>query len=162
MHILPIMTKRESPIHGGLGYWVGSLASAMRKSLSRELGAFEITPTQWAILEMCYRGEANTVSGLARVIPIDTAAISRQVDKLKAKGLVHRRRLARDRRSVRVTLTESGRTLVPKLAPSVHANNAKFLKGITEEERSVLTTIIQKILNTAKPTVYPDEKLSNE
>ena len=147
-------TKQENSVHGGLGYWVGSLASAMRKGLEGELAPFEVTPAQWAILEMCYRGEANTVSGLARVIPVDAAAISRQLDKLRTKGLIRRRRLARDRRSVRVELTEAGRALVPKLAPCVHANNANFMVGITDEEQTALTNIIQKILKNADAADY--------
>ena len=129
----------------------------MRKGLGNELARFEVTPAQWAILELCYRGEANTVSGLARVIPVDAAAISRQLDKLKVKGLIRRRRLSRDRRSVRVELTEAGRALVPELAPCVHVNNAKFLGGITGEEEVALTAIIRKMLKHAEGAVYSDE-----
>ena len=107
--------KDEGSVHGGIGYWVGSLASAFRKGLADELAPFDVSPVQWAILEMCYRGEANTPSGLARVIPVDTAAISRHLDKLKDKGLINRRRSPRDRRSIRVGLTAAGRELALKL-----------------------------------------------
>ena len=155
-------TKDENSVHGGIGYWVGSLASAFRKGLADELEPFGIAPAQWAILEMCYRGEANTPSGLSRVIPVDTAAISRHLDKLKDKGLVQRRRSPRDRRSVRVELTEAGRALVPKLAPRVHANNTKFLTGITDDETNALTSIIRKMLKNADTTVYTEEELQHE
>ena len=155
-------TEEEPPVHGGLGYWVGRLASAFRKGLEHELAPFEVTSAQWPILELCYRGEANTVSGLARVIPTDAAAISRQIDKLHAKGLIRRRRLVRDRRSVRVELTEAGRALVPKLALQVHANNARFLEGLSDEERTTLTSMIQKMLKNAEAAVYPDEELNDE
>lgn len=154
--------KEEDSVHGGIGYWIGSLASAFRKGLGRELAPFNVTPVQWAILELCYRGEANTVSGLARVIPIDMAAISRQIDKLKSKGLIRRRRLSRDRRTVRVDLTDEGRSLVPKLALCVQANNANFLRGISEEEQTALINVIQRMLRNAEEAVYSDEKLDNE
>ena len=150
--------KQDNEVYGGVGYWVGSLASAFRKGLERELAPIEVTPAQWAILEMCYRGKANTVSGLARVIPVDAAAISRQLDKLKAKGLIQRRRSARDRRSIRVGLTEAGQALVPKLAPCVHANNSKFLRGLTKEEQTALISIIQKMLMSAEADVYSEEE----
>ena len=114
---------RTNSIHGELGYWVSSLASALRKGLDRQLAASDVTSAQWAILDVCSRGEANSPSALARVIPVDTAAISRQLDKLREKGLIRRRRLTSDRRSVRVELTQEGRELVPTLAPLVHANN---------------------------------------
>ena len=156
MYFSRMNAKHNNVVHGGLGYWVGSLGSAMRKGLENELAPFEVTPAQWAILEMCYRGKASTVSGLARFIPVDVAAISRQLDKLKAKGLIQRRRSARDRRSISLRLTDAGRALVPKLAPCVHANNAKFLEGITEEERAALTSVIQKVLKNAEAVVYSE------
>ena len=152
-------TSEENQGQGNLGYWIGSLASAFRKGLANELETFDVSPAQWAILEACYTGEANTPSGLARIIPVDTAAISRQLDNLKDKGLIQRRRNARDRRSIRVGLTAAGRDLVPQLMPGVHANNAKFLKGITDEEQTALINIIGKMLNNADTTVYSGEEL---
>lgn len=147
-------TESKDQVHGGLGYWVGSLASAMRKGLEQELAPFGVTPTQWAILEMCYRGESDTLTGLARVIPVDAAAISRQVDKLAAKGLIRRRRQSRDRRSIRLTLTESGRNLVPQLAQRVHANNARFLADISPQEQSALIATIERMLRNTQSDVH--------
>ncbi len=143
------------PSQGHLGYWVGSLASAIRKGLSEELEPFGVTPTQGVILEAAFDGNANTLTGLARVIPVDAAGISRQLDKLTDKGLVRRRRLRSDRRTVRIELTEAGRDLVPKLAPCVRANNTKILSGITKAEQAVFTGIIQKMLQNAGSVVKP-------
>ena len=36
--------KEEDSVHGGIGYWIGSLASAFRKGLGRELAPFNVTP----------------------------------------------------------------------------------------------------------------------
>ena len=74
------------PSQGHLGYWVGSLASAIRKGLSEELEPFGVTPVQWVILEAAFDGNANTLTELARIVPVDTAGISRQLDKLTDKG----------------------------------------------------------------------------
>ncbi len=146
MYYFHVNTGHDNKVPGGMGYWIGSLASAFRKGLEHELAPFDVTPTQWAILEMCYRGEANTVSGLARVIPVDAAAISRQLDKLGANGLIHRRRSTRDRRSITVRLTQEGRELAVKLAPCERANNTKFTDGITDEELTALINTIRKML----------------
>ena len=126
------------------------------------MSPFDVTPAQWAILELCYRGEANTVSALDRMIPIDQGAISRQADKLKSKGLIRRQRLIRDRRTVRLDLTEEGRELVPKLARCVQANNVNFLRGMSEEEQTALIDVIQKLLRNVEEAAYSDEKLGNE
>ena len=81
---------------------------------------------------------------------MDAAAISRQLDKLTDKGLVRRRRLRSDRRTVRIELTEEGRDLVPKLAPRVQVNNANFLTGISGEEQSALIDVLQRMLKNAE------------
>ena len=138
------------PSQGHLGYWVGSLASAIHKGLSKELEPFGVTPSQWAIVEAAFDGNANTLTGLARVIPVDAAGISRQLDKLTDKGLVRRRRLRSDRRTVRIELTEEGRGLVSKLAPRVQVNNANFLTGISGEEQSALIDVLQRMLKNAE------------
>ena len=138
-----------------LGYWVGSLASAVHKGLGEELAPLGVTPGQWAILEAAFDGNANTLTGLARIIPVDAAAISRQLDKLKDKGLVRRRRLRSDRRTVRIELTEAGRDLVPKLAPRIQANNDRFLSGISVGEQAAFTVIIKKMLKNAGCATEP-------
>ena len=140
----------EDDALGGLGFWVGSLASAMRKGLDAELSPFGITAAQWPILEMCDRGQANTLMQLARVIPVDPGAISRQVEKLVRKGLVRRRRQSHDRRSQRLDLTPAGRALVPELAAAVRANNAKFLAGMSRQEQQASIATIERMLRNAE------------
>ena len=108
-----------------------------------------VTTCQWAILEAAYFGNANTLTALARIIPVDAAAISRQLDKLQKNGLVRRRRLRSDRRTVRIELTEAGRELVPKLETRVQANNARFLTGVSAEEQLVFTEIVKRMLKNA-------------
>lgn len=140
------VNSTDWPAHDRLGYWVGTLASAMRKGLEEELAPMGVTPAQWVILEAAFAGNADTLTALARIIPVDAAAISRQLDKLQQRGLVRRRRLRSDRRTVRIELTDAGRELVPKLAPRVAANNHRFLAGITGQERLNFIEIVQKML----------------
>ena len=138
--------SQEDRSQNRLGFWVGSLSSAVKTSLSRRLAPFDITTTQWAILETCYNGEANSITTLSRYIPVDAAAISRQVDRLVAKSLIYRRRRVRDRRSVRITLTAVGRELVPRLAHLAYANNEHFLNRLDSAERAEFVRMLQKIL----------------
>ena len=148
-------SKSGSPdIQRELGYLVGSLASAMRTGLDRELASFNISSAQWAILEACHEGEASTLTSLSRVIPIDSASISRQVDRLVRAELVQRRRSRRDRRLVRLSLTAAGRRLLPKLAERVQANNARFLAGIAQREQEAMLRTIRRMLASAQAAVY--------
>ncbi len=146
--------SRHPDIQRELGYLVGTLASAMRTGLDRELASFNISSAQWAILDACHEGEADTLTSLSRVIPLDSASISRHVDRLVRVGLVHRSRSTRDRRLVRLSLTDAGNRLVPELAQRVQANNAKFLAGITKHEQEAMMRTIQRMLESAQAAVY--------
>jgi DNA-binding MarR family transcriptional regulator len=145
--------SKDTQSQDHLGYWVGSLASAIAKGAGEQLAPMGVTPCQWVILEAAFFGNANTLTALARIIPVDAAAISRQLDKLQKSGLVTRRRLRSDRRTVRIELTEAGRDLVPELETRVQANNARFLAGVSTEEQAVFTGIIKKMLNNAESGV---------
>lgn len=148
-------SKSGSPdIQRELGFLVGSLASAMRTGLNRELAPLNISSAQWAILDACHEGEADTLTSLARVIPIDSASISRHVDRLVRVGLVQRSRSTRDRRLVRLSLTDAGNRLMPELAERVQANNAKFLAGITKREQEAMMRTIRRMLESAQAAVY--------
>lgn len=126
----------------------------MRIGLGRELAPFSVNSAQWAILEACYQGEADTLTSLSRSIPIDSASISRQVDRLVRAGLVRRQRSTRDRRLVNLTLTDAGNRLVPELIQRVQANNAKFLAGIAEHEQQAMLRTIRRMLENANVVVY--------
>ncbi len=140
-------SRQRNTAQDGLGFWLGSLGSAIRNGLNRRLAPHGITTAQWAILETCYKGEADSVSTLCQYIPVDPAAISRQVDRLVAKGLVQRRRSVKDRRAVRITLTAAGREMVPRLAHHVHANNDHFLSRLDSEEQAEFVRMLLKILS---------------
>jgi DNA-binding MarR family transcriptional regulator len=106
-------------------------------------------------LEAAFFGNANTLTALARIIPVDAASISRQLDKLQKSGLVRRRRLRSDRRAVRIELTEGDRDLVPKLETCVKANNDRFLVGVTAEEQAAFIEVIKKMLKNTESVVGP-------
>ena len=133
-------------LESGLGFWAGSLSSAIRKGLIETLEPFGIDPVQWAILDVCFRGKADTVTGISRVVPVDVPVISRHVDNLSRRNLIRRRRMQTDRRVVKLSLTPQGRSLMSELAKHVEANNDRFFKHITKEEQRTVITAIHKML----------------
>ena len=83
-------------------------------------------------------------------MPIDSASISRNVDKLVEKGLIRRRRLRSDRRVVRLSLTKEGLDLMPELGRRLQAVNALLLRGVSEREKLVFMRTMQKIAANAE------------
>lgn len=79
-----------------------------------ERGPQDMHPGQWAALRYLSRtnAEASTVAGLARYLGITLGPASRAVSALARKGLVQGERDAKDKRSVRLSLTDAGTDLI--------------------------------------------------
>lgn len=147
MECLP---NSSTPQPEDLCFWINSLAMASMRSLAGRFSPYDITPHQFAILMMCSEGYVNTVSGLARVMPLDPAAVSRNVHNLVQRDLLQREPSQRDRRSATLSVTEIGEELLEELAAHVEANNHMLLRGIDESEKDKFVTIIKTMLaNTA-------------
>ncbi len=129
-----------------LGHWGTNLANASTFDLNKRISGYEITPVQFAILHRCFIGEADTVTDLAQIIPIGGPSMSRQVDQLVTKGLLQRQRLSSDRRIVRLTLTEDGLDLVPKLEQIRAEIEEELTEGISEDDMEVFISVARRIV----------------
>ncbi len=96
--------------------------------------AMGITGAQWVILMRIANGCASTASELCRFTRYDTGSMTRMLDRLEEKGLIHRVRSRSDRRVITLELTEAGRELYPLLPPvAIKVLNA-YLQGFTRDE----------------------------
>jgi DNA-binding MarR family transcriptional regulator len=79
-----------------------------------ERGPHDMHPGQWAALRYLSRAnpEASTVAGLARFLGVTLGPASRAASALTRKALVTGTRDPRDRRSIRLSLTEAGADLI--------------------------------------------------
>ena len=133
-----------------LGPMAARVVSAYSKLAEERLAPFDLSPLQWNILDACFQGLADTITGLTDVVPIDSAAISRNVDKLVGKGFIRRRRLRGDRRVVKLSLTKDGLELMPELGRRLQDVNAVLLRGVSEKEKMAFIRTMQKIAANAK------------
>lgn len=103
------MSRKEDP--GLVMLWQAVLLWCEMQRLNRSL-----TARQLALLVVC--SEANpspSVGSLAEYLDIPSSAVTRALDRLVATRLVTRRRDKRDRRVVRVLVTDKGRRFVANL-----------------------------------------------
>ena len=109
-----------------------------------------LTLPQWGVLERCAKGQANTITELTEIVPVDQASLSRAADKLFKLGLLKRHRLARDRRVVRLEATDEGQALVRQLSPKIAAVYAVLLEGIQEDDLEVFVRVARRISANAR------------
>ncbi len=132
--------------HEDFGNVMTGLSAAAARATEVSLAPFMLSPLEYRVLERCHRGEANTVTELARIFPVDASTMSRMVNKLVDRGLIRRRRLSKDRRTVLLKLTAEGNSVVDRLAECMRASQVALMDGISDEERHAFTATANKII----------------
>ncbi|GAA4514636.1 MarR family transcriptional regulator [Actinoallomurus oryzae] len=93
-----------------------------------------------------------TAGALNRAAMVTSGAITNRIDRLAARGLVERVHDEEDRRSVRVRLTDQGRTMVDEMVGPHVANEARLLAALTSEERDRLAGLLRGLLESLGDT----------
>jgi DNA-binding MarR family transcriptional regulator len=118
---------------------------AQTTALDRQFAELGVT-TQQAALLIHASPEPVMPSNLTEALGTDTAGMTRLVDRLEAKGLVHRRRRLDDRRAVVIELTGDGRMLLPRLAPVFGRVTAQLFDGFSTEDVEHLLSMCKRML----------------
>ena len=94
---------------------VDRLANMLRKHMNKELKQYGINYSQWRVLRALEYDEINTPAQLAKLIYVETAAISLCLDQLELMQYISRSRgNTDDRRMTQIELTETGKEITLK------------------------------------------------
>jgi MarR family transcriptional regulator, lower aerobic nicotinate degradation pathway regulator len=114
-------------------------------NLVDEIGAYDLTPAQFATLARLY--ERGTVSQnlLGRLVAMEPANIRDVVLRLKKRRLVTTKRDSADGRLILVGLTPKGFSLIQDLAPIEVECTSKTLAALNENERKLLYDLLRRL-----------------
>ncbi len=90
-----------------------------------------------------YESKPNAIS---RHYLLTSGGMTNALTRMERKGLVTRRRDANDRRGVIVSVTDLGLEKFNHVITKENAIEHRMLAGISQEERTVVATILRKIL----------------
>lgn len=99
-----------------------------------ELAPFGITPGQYAILSCLWEEDGQTPRQLAERLSLDSSSITGILDRVEQKGLIQRQAVPRDRRTLRVVLTDKGRVLEEPVNQAILEANKKVLAKFDEQD----------------------------
>ncbi len=102
----------------------------MQNSLARALAHLDIKPPHLDILINLYRSDGISQQELARKLLVGRSNMSMLLPQMEKRGLIERRDDAKDKRVLRLHLTEAGRSL-------------------TEEAMAIQTALIDRTLSVA-------------
>jgi len=120
----------------------------MRRGTAKELVPFGLTFSQARVLRVLGRADGPVrIGDLAAKLEIVPRSATSMVDTLEEAGLAARQADPSDRRSVLVSLTPAGRTLLERLGEARRAS-AEALFGRLDEEQLAAMRELLNVLNT--------------
>lgn len=149
---------------GSVGLLMRTALGSMRAEVDRRLAPHDLTHAQWMPLFKIASGERISVMELARNMSVDPGAMTRNLSRLEAKGLVTRVRSDEDRRCVRLEVTEAGRQVACEVRGVLADVMNLHLAGFTSEEWDQLISLLQRFIangEALRQSVAPDHQESS-
>lgn len=125
-----------------IGRWNAGLRAVLKEH--------GLTTAQMRALAVLSVRSGITIVELAVYTVIEQSTLSRTLEGLEARGLVRRAAREGDGRAREVFLTEAGAAAFARFWPEMLAGYEQMLDGVTEQERAVFITVLQKILRNIR------------
>jgi DNA-binding MarR family transcriptional regulator len=116
--------EKISAVESHLAYWLHYVGYRLSHELRLRARDFGVTAAEWVVLRTLY-DEGFKPTHLALQLGLTRSTISRLAVRLEAKDLINREKSLSDRRTQLLTLTDSGRAMVPMLAALADETDAR-------------------------------------
>ena len=128
-----------------IGFLLNDAARLMRKDFERRTRSLGLTRAQWQTLFHLARNEGCNQTTLADLLEVEPITLARTIDRLELSGLVERRADPSDRRARLLFLGERAHPLLEQLRALGAETREIALAGISEDERTLLMTLLTKM-----------------
>lgn len=118
--------------------------------------ADEVTLPQYRTLVVLAGHGPRSLAELAASLSVTPSTATRMSDRLVAKGLVRRRTSSRDRRQVRLALTDSGREVVAEVTAVRRREIARIVEAVPPARRAQLVESLSSFALAAGETADRD------
>jgi len=137
--------KLENPLENSLGFQMVVAARSMKRALEIKLNEYNITSSQYTVLELLCRYNGLSLTDLGKALHFDNSTVTGIIDRMARAKLIRRSRNRNDRRIVKLYSTPKGRELqsiITKLAEKV---NMKAVENFTEDEKNEILKLTKRI-----------------
>jgi DNA-binding MarR family transcriptional regulator len=142
--------EREPLTRDNLGWLLAKASQRWNAGLEtgfREAGFADVRPSFGSVLVPLYEEDGLRMSDLATRSGLSKQAMTTLVRAVETAGLVIRKRDARDRRAVRVSLSARGEELRPVAERVVSALDARTRSGLSAAELDGLFNGLRKVVD---------------
>ena len=120
-------------------------ADAVTARINSHLSNFNLTVSQFGVLEALYHLGAMHQNELAEKILKSSGNMTLVIDNLSKRNLVKRQRDTEDRRRVQVHLTEEGQALIAQIFPRHVQIVVDVMGTLTSDEQLQLDALCRKV-----------------
>ena len=140
-------TTSDRKQEAALKLWVvlARAYNAVSARLSEDVARHELTPTEFAILEVLFHKGPLLLGEVQRKILVTSGGITYLVDRLVEKGLVKREECAEDRRARYAVLTPAGTALIRKIFPQHAVAIERAVSGLSTTEQRETVQLLKKL-----------------
>ncbi len=142
----PIYTTETYTPVSNVGRSLIDAATLLAGAIDQGAKQVGISGPQWVVLMRIASGVGSSAAELCRRIGYDSGSMTRMLDRLVGLGLIRRDRSDDDRRVVRLSLTEAGQAMYPRLRPIAIDVLNRHLAGFTPSEVDQLMDFLHRIL----------------
>lgn len=147
-----------------VGYLLNRAANIVAARFGDELKQHDINLQAWRVLAALSYQDRQSLTELANHTAAEFSYLSRSVAGLEARGLVERLPSPLDKRTVLMSLTPAGRTLVGELAPRGAAMEKLALAGVSKADVRItlqtLRAIYHNLVDSVDDSGAPNRKLT--
>jgi len=140
--------KSEHDLEGYASRWetlLKEITSRLDLALGKAIEQTGLSTSQCRALLFLLDSDDSTMSDLSRGLAISLSAATGIVDRLIKKGLVERSRDDKDRRVVRVRLSDTGRELAETARAVMHRYTVAALHALSEQDQRRLMRLMETI-----------------
>ena len=141
------MKSHDTPIGLQLAHTSKAVSRAFSDTLAEVGGS---VPT-WLILTSLMGETWPAQHRLARALHIEGPTLTRHLDGLEQRGLVHRRQDPENRRAVLVELTDEGHATHARLLEVVIAFDRRLRRNLSAEETTQLGALLDRLAANVAP-----------
>jgi DNA-binding MarR family transcriptional regulator len=130
-----------------LSYLLIKASRHLKNSLDKRLSAYDITASQFSVLNQIYNSKGNITSAeIAAILESDRPTISGIINRLEQKKLLEKVVNPKDKRSAYLKLTQTTMDLVEKLRLESDQLNEEIFSVLEDGELRAMKSALLKVI----------------
>ena len=145
------MSSRKEKITDNLAYVLAQAHRNVHQMLEKQLRLEGMQVENWRILDVLSDEKGRSMGELAEIVLMNHPALTKMLDRMVARGLVHRSLDPSDQRKVIVFITNVGLEVHQKLNEHAVKFNQRFHSNIGPKKLQELKELLNEIIDETTP-----------